>query len=1024
MSDLKPNELQQKCIDKIDGKLLVLAGPGTGKTFTVIERIKNIIKNGTNPERILALTFSDAAANEMKNRLDKELGKLDSGVLISTYHSFCLNIIKNHPQDFELPENYKIMSDTVKIKFLRECINEINPVAYRTKKNDPYFFIDELEKQIKEIKKYRLSKKDYDYNIEHNQDWKPELKRAEEKLLQCQQSGKKIPAYVVTDVEKAKNKLAKAEELWEIYECYKAKMEAEHYIDFEDMINFVLEKFDNDASFLKEVANEYDHLLVDEYQDTNKSQNEIIVKLAQNMESGNVFLVGDDDQLIYTFQGAKLDTMENFVTLFPETEIICLKENMRSTQSVLDYARQIAIQDKDRLEERSVFKQRGVCKELTAKNDKITKFDKPVRLYKYKNALQEMDYIIDEIEELINSDSCPKDDDGNKDLSEIAILSTSNDELESYAQMLKNRGIPYELREGKNVFSIKSALEFYYYMQLLVNPELNSDKMLKLLLLPPFSIDAKDYETLLLNLPKDGSFIKTMRELLAIKKFADCDKIRNFLSVFDDLQSYRANETLKNVVLQIGVKTGIFQHFFEAEINRNENIAGLKKLVDEAVNYSSTEGKILLEDFTQYLKMAYDGETTIKTDKAPVKYNAVQLSTYHSSKGREFAYVYMPALINEKWESSTKSYKAIIPVSPDEYKDAAQLRNIKISDKTKILYVGMTRARHSLYLSYPESIDGKTKKLSKFISEIQNNDEFKADEITAPDFDENQYWSEMTKELIKRDYDYKTEFNAVIGAKLKDKSFAPTSVNDYIGCPRKYFYEHIINLPAKDGNADAMHFGSSVHEACEKAVQYAKDHKCYPDKSLFIKYFTDKLYTYSLSSPQAYDILKGRGEKALEAFYVQLCNTPVKELYKVEEEIEFKFDGIKFKGIIDRIDKTSDGKYRIYDYKTGKAKDGSIICPDGEHEDYYNQIALYKYFFEKKENCEVITTEFIFPEEFENNYDLPLSNEDCEAVAKKFKEAIQGIKSCNFEPVEEKDRAKSIACKYCQYRDFCNLDVV
>jgi superfamily I DNA/RNA helicase len=199
MSNFTPNARQQQCIDNTEGKYLVLAGPGTGKTYTIIERIKALISKGTNPERILALTFSQPAANEMKNRLDKELDILDSGVFVSTYHSFCLEVIKNHPQDFDLPDNYKIISDTVIKKFIKECLDKgMNVIleietkgALQVKEKMPdavLIFIvppslDELEtrlrgrhtedeetiqKRLSEVKKELESAKKYDYQVDND----------------------------------------------------------------------------------------------------------------------------------------------------------------------------------------------------------------------------------------------------------------------------------------------------------------------------------------------------------------------------------------------------------------------------------------------------------------------------------------------------------------------------------------------------------------------------------------------------------------------------------------------------------------------------------------------------------------------------------------------------------------------------------------------------------------------------------------------------------------------------------------
>ena len=188
----------------------------------------------------------------------------------------------------------------------------------------------------------------------------------------------------------------------------------------------------------------------------------------------------------------------------------------------------------------------------------------------------------------------------------------------------------------------------------------------------------------------------------------------------------------------------------------------------------------------------------------------------------------------------------------------------------------------------------------------------------------------------------------------------------------------------------------------------------YPTKEEFINEFKKALDKLPMSSYKQREIHIERGEKALSEYYIQMCNTPSSMLYEVEKPINFELDGIKFYGIIDRIDKNSDGTYTIYDYKTGGAKDSKIICPDGKHEDYYNQMGLYKYYFEKSTGNTVKETIFIFPEEFTDNFTLNLTQEDCKAIDAKFKEAISNIKNYKFNPTPGNE-----TCKYCPYKDFC-----
>ena len=147
----EPNEQQRKCIENIEGKYLVLAGPGTGKTYTITQRIKYMIEKGVNPSEILCLTFTDAATTEMKTRIEKEFNKLSLDINIFTYHSFCTQIIEENVEKFELPTNYKVIPESISRAFVKECIDEINPKYHRTSKNDPYYYIDGIYLKLRKI---------------------------------------------------------------------------------------------------------------------------------------------------------------------------------------------------------------------------------------------------------------------------------------------------------------------------------------------------------------------------------------------------------------------------------------------------------------------------------------------------------------------------------------------------------------------------------------------------------------------------------------------------------------------------------------------------------------------------------------------------------------------------------------------------------------------------------------------------------------------------------------------------------
>lgn len=1015
-----PNEKQQICINETKGKHLVLAGPGTGKTFTMIHRLKKILSDGVEPDKILCLTFSDAAANEMKKKITEFFGNVELGVNIYTYHSFCNEIIGENAEEFELPENYRIISPTISKQFLKECIDERidDPtlIGYRNKKNDPYVYMKIIYDKIGEIKEHRLTKSQYMNSIKTNPNWQPELdnliKEKNELDPSDSKNAKKLEK-LEGKIEDQKLKIKKAQEIWEFYESYKNKMEEEHYIDFDDMIGFVLQKFEDSPAFLDKIANKYEYIMVDEYQDTNKMQNQIVFKLAHALKSENVFVVGDDDQIIFSFQGASLDTIENYIKEFPDTKVHCLTNNLRSTQNILDVARNVIEEDTRRLEKNSEFSQYNIDKTPLSSNPDLEQYkNEKVRCTKYFNVDQERLDIVTEIDKLINSDNCPTYK-GEKRLCEIAVIATNNDDLAIYAQMLKDRNIPFEIKDGKSIFKIKSSIILYYYLQMLVNPELYSDSLYKLLLLPPFNIDAQDYVELHKVHSKDNSFIESLRN---IKNPKNKIMINKFLSDYDYLKKYSADETVRNIVLETGARTGIFNEFLNCEINKEENIAALKKFVDVAEEFSQTHKQISLEEFVDYLiTTENDNDLDILTDKAPVPLNAVQLMTYHSSKGHEYEYVYLPTLQSSRWESKGGSLAPTIPVPIDEYKDKDEWSIYKKSDLIKTLYVGITRAKHTLRLSYVNNYGKKATYPSKWILKSQNLMKM----VDKSEFSIEDHLKQEINNLFKRPYDYKRDFKLMIDRYLKDKYHSPSAINNYLSCPRMYFYENILKFESNAEIPDYMNYGSAVHNACEYLVKEAKTRQAYPSKEEYINKFYKELDAQAISTKEQRKIFKQRGTNELDKFYHHMTDFPISSIVAAEQWLEGEYDGMKFRGKIDRIDRSEDGSHIISDYKTGEPKNKDSICLGGKSENYYYQICLYKFFYEKIKKIPVNTVQFLFPMNGEEPLSFDPTDEECAVVIQNFKNAIKGIENCEFEPTDNKQN-----CERCSYKTFCQFNIV
>ncbi len=623
----KLNKEQRQCVENFDGKFLVIAGPGTGKTYTVIKRLQAMILQGVSPERILCMTYSRAGADEMKRRVLEELDENNNNVEIHTFHSFCNKIIGEYPEEFDVPASVQLIPSSIQRALLKECIDDkTDAIYYKSTKANKYSCFDSLKAGIERLKRYRISTLEIlRANMKSDAAWEPAL----EKLKNDKASLDKIKG--------VEDQIAKAEELFDFYRLYKEKMELGGYIDYDDMINYILEKFEADASFAQKISNQYDYIIIDEYQDTNKLQNEVIFHLVDNSNTGNIFVVGDDKQIVNAAQGARIDSVKAFWERYKDEIKTYIKfvENRRSTQKILNVAQTVAAQNTELLDKEISLK---------AVNDEVIKKERKVRLNIYHDEEQQANDILNEIEELINSPDCPVNKETKeKDYSQIAILSTNKEEIAYYAQLLHDRNIPYEVKDGKNIFEIKSACVLYSYLQTLAYPDDNSDKIFRLLLLPPFSVSSKSFNMLQEENSKHKNIIEAMKEI--VKRDDAPDDIKKFINTYDNLKNtYLKGETVYRVVSQCASKTGILDFFFNFETNRLENTLALKRFLDEAYTYSKQYKQVNLEDFVDYLDMLQNDNISLTIDKELIKSNAVQVTTYQSSKGLEYEYVYMPHL--------------------------------------------------------------------------------------------------------------------------------------------------------------------------------------------------------------------------------------------------------------------------------------------------------------------------------------------------------------------------------------------
>jgi len=1107
-----PNEKQRECIYNTNlGKYLVIAGPGTGKTFTVTNKIKHMIEDDKiDPEKILCLTFSSTAAREMKIKIGENYP-----VDIFTYHEFCLNIIQDFNSEFAI-DDPQVASDTIKRNIIKECIETLfkkgELTAYNDEKQNPYKFAREISIGIEEIKKNRLTPEQIVYNLENNPMWLPRLeklpsiidakvKKLEElqneqdainnsrnerskEITQLKKVLKKEIDSLQKEAEKIETKKSKMSELIKLYNLYNEKLHDTYgFIDFYDMIDMVLKKFEEDNSkLLQEIANKYEYILVDEYQDTNKSQNDIVFALSKYCP--NIFVVGDDDQIIFTFQGANIDTLENYMDNFSDVKPVVLKENNRSTQTILEVSKVLAdLQDdfsgymQDNYEKEYSPKKLRLCskdkfkgklpeqdreepkKLICPKTSKMYGVTDAVEYYSFKNREDERDFIVNKIKQIQKTTS---------DLSDIAILTKSNDDLKDFETYLKINGINVEITGGKNIFDIAVVDLIVAYMQFLVNPTVYSDKMLAYMALDVFEISPKDYKTLyeyksrykslldnvnrLLDKGFDDNELRTkLNKLLLYKDVTDLKEeitkilgkksvslenrasLENFVNAYEYLREFVSCEkNLAKVIVEIGKRTNLFKSYLEKEVNEVENIKGIKKLISEAENYSAQfKGKVVFTEFVEYLTNAMDNNIAIRLDQEDKPLNAVQLSTYHSSKGREFEYVFMPYLTDSKFESNSKEKKEHpIPLNFREdatYEELAEkLEQERFLDYVKVLYVAMTRAKRFLVLSNTEtSGKGRPVICSWFIRKVVNNQRLlKEGFIVCPKKEE---YDLPKRPLLYSDYDYDGEFLEYSKNHLQ-KSFSASSLNTYRTCPKQYFYGYVLGLNFDFQNKDNLYFGNAVHKAFEYAINYCNENQKYPKDWQAYRIFVKSIKNSAHSNPSGAMKTARNFIFGDDKFYQKFINLTHGE-YEIlestaEEKLEYTYEDIKFDGFIDRVDKVKDAdghiSYIIYDYKTGTKAEG--FTEAGTNSNYYHQIAFYKYLFEKThKDASVSKLCFLYPL-LEDSIVIPASlsgakmDKASDLVSSKFIQIAKDISDLKFDCAPRCD-------EYCPYKSLCKMTV-
>ncbi len=621
------NPRQKEAVMETEGPCLVIAGAGSGKTKVLTYKISYLMKEkGVKPWNILAITFTNKAANEMKERVNALVGDAINDIWLGTFHSICVRILRKFIDRIGYEQSFAIFDTTDQKTLIKNCMKELNI--------DPKLFTDRsILSEISNAKNDMLTPEKYEEIA--NGDYRKEVTS-------------------------------------KVYYLYQKKLRENNAIDFDDIINFTINILTDNADVLDYYSNKFKYILVDEYQDTNKSQFMLISLLASRF--GNITVVGDNDQSIYRFRGADITNILNFEKDFPGSKIVKLEQNYRCTGNILKAANAVIKHNQNKYE-----------KKLWTENEE----GNLPYIYCGEDEYGEASFIVEEINKLRREEYFK--------YSDYVVLYRMNSQSRAIEDILRREDIPYKIVGGLKFYERKEIKDIIAYLRLIANPADN------------LSLER------IINEPKRGvgkTSIENVEKISAelgismyqVIKEADkyipriYNNTREFIKLIEELRSLDVpiSELIKQTLNKSGYTDSLKN---ENTVEAESRIENLEEFLTVAMEFEKEEADNSLPEFLETISLSSDTDNLEETD------NMVTLMTLHSAKGLEYPVVFLVGME----DGIFPGHKSI-----DNPED--------IEEERRLFYVGITRAKQYLFLTFARkrTIFGSTSfnPPSRFLKEI------------------------------------------------------------------------------------------------------------------------------------------------------------------------------------------------------------------------------------------------------------------------------------------------------------------
>ena len=645
------NNKQYEAVVNTEGPCLVIAGAGSGKTKVLTHKIAYLIQEKQiHPWEILAITFTNKAANEMKERIGNLISDAVKDMWVGTFHSICVRILRRFIDRIGFDTSFIIFDTSDQRTLIKTCMKDLNI-------DDKLFNDRSVLSEISNAKNEMLEPEQYTFKVKGD---------------------------------------FRKEKISDIYTLYQKRLKENNAIDFDDIINYTIKILMENPDILEYYANKFKYVLVDEYQDTNKAQFTLVTMLASKY--GNITVVGDNDQGIYSFRGADISNILNFERDFPGTKIIKLEQNYRCTGNILKAANSVIKNNEEKYK-----------KSLWTENE----VGNLPKLYVADNEYDEASYIVSQIEHLKREEYYK--------YSDFAILYRMNTQSRAIEDIFRRENVPYKIIGGLKFYERKEIKDIIAYLRLIQNPSDNLS-LKRIINEPKRGIGKTSLEKIEKIAEENNT---SMYEIIKEAEQYGLNRVylnsREFINLIEELRQNKEQMTIEEIIKATLKKSGYTKALQqENNIEAENRIENLEEFLTVAIEFQEEEVENNLSEFLEGITLSSDIDNMEESEESVV------LMTLHSAKGLEFPVVFLVGME----EGIFPGYKSI-----SEQKE--------LEEERRLCYVGITRAKNQLYLtcSKQRTIFGSTtcNPISRFVKEIPQELLEGYEEETTQNFQDTKY---------------------------------------------------------------------------------------------------------------------------------------------------------------------------------------------------------------------------------------------------------------------------------------------